>query len=132
MPLFNPGIDANGGAIAGALSVGGDLATSGALTVTGAAAFSGAVQVATAGQTIGIKEGTNACMGTAVLNGTTEVVVATTAVQTNSRIYLTANTPGGVPTGSAYVSSRSAGVQFGIKGLAGDTSTVAWLILAPL
>ncbi|MFG3018142.1 hypothetical protein ACGFZQ_06250 [Streptomyces sp. NPDC048254] len=38
---------------------------------------------------------------------------------------------GGAPAGVAYVSGRTAGTSFTVKGAAGDTSTVAWLIVEP-
>ncbi len=89
------------------------------------------VDIATAGRGLRIKEGTNAKMGTAALNGTAEVTVPTTAVTSNSRIFLTIQAPGGTP-GSAYVSGRSAGTGFRIKSTGtSDTSTVAWLLVEP-
>lgn len=88
--------------------------------------------VGTAGKGLQIKEGTNAKMGTAVLNGITEVTVTTTGVGAASRVFLSVETPGGTVGGLAYVSSRIAGTSFGIKSLTlGDTSTVAWLIVDP-
>lgn len=96
--------------------------TDGSWTLSGVVNFNAAVKV---------KEGTNCRMGTATLNGTTEVTVTTTAVASTSRIQLTINAPGGT-VGSPYVSSRSAGTSFGVKSTAvGDTSTVAWLIVDP-
>jgi hypothetical protein len=86
--------------------------------------------VGLAGKGLRVKEGTNAKMGTAVLNGTTAVTVSTTAVTANSRIFLTIQTPGGTP-GSPYVSARTAGTSFQIKSGASDTSTVAWFIVEP-
>lgn len=68
--------------------------------------------------------------GSAVLNGTTAVVVPAAAVTANSRIFLTIQTPGGTP-GSPYVSTRTAGVSFSVKSQAGDTSTCAWVIVEP-
>ncbi|MET9386556.1 glycosyl hydrolase family 28-related protein [Streptomyces sp. NPDC002928] len=84
-----------------------------------------------AGKGIKVKEGTNAKMGTLTLNGATAVTVATTAVTATSRIFLTVQAPGGTPAGIAYVSARTAGTSFSVKGVAGDTSTVAWLIVEP-
>jgi hypothetical protein len=78
-----------------------------------------------------VKEGTNAKMGTLTLNGATAVTVPTTAVTASSRIFLTIQAPGGTPAGVAYVSGRTAGTSFTVKGTAGDTSTVAWLIVEP-
>jgi hypothetical protein len=84
-----------------------------------------------AGKGLRVKEGTNAKMGTATLNGTTAVTVSTTSVTATSRILLTIQAPGGT-VGSAYVSARTAGTSFQIKSTAtGDTSTVAWLIVEP-
>jgi hypothetical protein len=59
------------------------------------------------------------------------VTVTTTAVTTASRIFLTVQAPGGTPSGVAYVAGRTAGTSFTVKGAAGDTSTVAWLIVEP-
>ncbi|WP_369030569.1 glycosyl hydrolase family 28-related protein [Streptomyces adonidis] len=84
-----------------------------------------------AGKGLRVKEGTNAKMGTLILNGATAVTVATTAVTATSRIFLTVQAPGGNPAGIAYVSARTAGTSFSVKGVAGDTSTVAWLIVEP-
>jgi hypothetical protein len=58
-------------------------------------------------------------------------VVPTTAVTAKSRIFLTVQTPGGTPAGVAYVAARTAGTSFSVKGAAGDTSIVAWLIVEP-
>ncbi len=110
MPLFNP---------AGAVS--------GDNTVT-----NGNIVAATAGKGIQVKEGSNAKMGTAVLNGITEVTISTTAISATSRVFLCVESPAGTVGGLAYVSSRIAGTSFGIKSLTiGDTSTVAWLIIDP-
>jgi hypothetical protein len=65
------------------------------------------------------------------LNGATAVEVATTAVTATSRVFLTVQAPGGTPAGVAYVSGRTAGKSFSVRGVAGDTSTVAWLIVEP-
>ncbi|MDQ0908303.1 hypothetical protein QFZ22_004288 [Streptomyces canus] len=35
------------------------------------------------------------------------------------------------PAGATPVSGRAPGTSFGVKGVAGDTSTVAWLIVEP-
>lgn len=83
------------------------------------------------GKGLYIKEGSNATSGTLTLNGTTEVTVSTTKVTANSRIHLTVQAPGGTPAWACGVSSRIAGTSFGVKGIALDTSTVAWLIMEP-
>ena len=78
-----------------------------------------------------IQEGTNACMGTAVLNGTTAVTVATTEVTGTSRILLTIQSPSGT-VGTPYVSVQTSGTSFQIKSTqTTDRSTVAWMILLP-
>lgn len=95
------------------------------------AAFTGNVNLTTVGKTVGIKEGTNAKMGTATL-AAGSVVVSTTAVAANSRIQVTGNADGGTP-GWLRVSARTAGTSFTITSSSGtDTSTVAWVILDPL
>lgn len=86
----------------------------------------------TAGKGISIKEGSNAKMGTATLVAGT-VVVSTTAVTANSRIFLTAQSLGTVTVGQGLaVSARTAGTSFTItSGNAVDTSVVGWLIFEP-
>jgi hypothetical protein len=102
---------------------------SGAFSVfTGAAK---ALIAGTAGGGLAVAEGTNARSGTATLNGTTAVVINNTSVTANTRIQLTIQAPGGT-VGSPYVSTRTAGTSFQIKSTtAGDTSTVAWLLVEP-
>lgn len=82
------------------------------------------------GHGVKIKEGTNARMGTAVLNGATAVVVPNTTVTANTRIFLTIQTPGGT-VAPAWVSARTAGTSFSIVSSAGNTSTVAWMLVEP-
>ena len=90
----------------------------------------GNIAISTAGKTLKVKEGTNACMGTAVLVGGT-VTVSTTAVTASSRIFLTIQSSGGT-VGSVYISARTAGTSFAITSTSGtDTSTVAWFIVEP-
>jgi hypothetical protein len=102
---------------------------SGAFTAfTGAAK---ALSAGTAGGGLSIKEGTNARMGIATLNGTTAVTVANTSVTAATRIFLTINNPAGT-VGSPYTSARVAGTSFDLKSTtAGDTSTVAWMLVEP-
>ncbi len=90
----------------------------------------GSVAILTAGNGLRIAEGSNARMGTLTLTGSTPVVVANTTVGANTRIFLTANAPGGTP-GHFWVSARSAGTSFSVTGTAGDTSTVAYLLVDP-
>lgn len=94
--------------------------------------FGGDVIAGSAGKTLKVKEGANAKMGTATLNGTTSVVVATTAVTALSRIQLTINTKGGVTPGVPHVVTRVAGTSFTIAStVVSDNSVVAWLIIEP-
>lgn len=90
----------------------------------------GNIQLFKAGSTLAITEGSNCKQGTATANGTTAVVVSTTAVTANSRIYLTAQNPNAGAPGALYVSAISAGTSFSFKSTSGtDASTVAWLII---
>jgi len=93
--------------------------------------ITGNVQLNTAGNKLLIKEGTNASLGTAVLNGTTNVTINTTAVTANSRIFVTIQTVGGTP-GIVYISTRVAGTSFDVVSTSAlDTSTIAWWIVEP-
>lgn len=97
----------------------------GVATLTGAS-----FDVATAGQGLRVAEGANAKQGLATLVAGT-VVVATTAVTANSRIFLTAQETGAL-TGILRVSARVAGTSFTILSTVGtDTATVAWEIFEP-
>jgi hypothetical protein len=99
---------------------------------TRAVAFSsaGQLQILRAGQTLAIKEGSNSCMGTAVLVAGT-VTVSTTAVTASSRIFTTIQTAGGT-VGVHYISARSAGTSFTVtSSSASDTSTIAWHLFEP-
>jgi len=121
--------------LAGALAWGSGSATRDVTLARGAAnrldLTTADLRIVTAGRGLLVAEGTNAKMGTLTLNGATEVTVNTTAVTANSRIFLTVQAPAGTPAGVAYVSSRVGGTSFGVKGVALDTSTVAWLIVEP-
>lgn len=84
-----------------------------------------------AGKGLTVREGANARMGTATLTAGT-VVVSTTAVTANSRVFLTAQNTGGTP-GALRVSARTAGTSFTITSTSGtDTSSVAWMIVEPV
>lgn len=101
-------------------------------TPTEKLSVSGNLKLGTAGNGILIKEGTNATMGVATLVAGT-VVVNTTKVTANSRIFLTGQNLGTitVPVGYA-VSARTAGTSFTILSAnVADTSSVAWCILEP-
>lgn len=100
-------------------------------TNTGVVRIGDDLKLETAGKGIYIKEGSNATMGTATLSAGS-VVVSTTKVTANSRIFLEVN--GGTLTnvGAVYVSARTAGTSFTITSLnILDTSDVAWVIIEP-
>lgn len=90
---------------------------------------SGNLIIDTAGKTLKVKQGSNACFGTgAVLSGGT-VTVNTTAVNTGDTIFLSCTSAGGtqgIPRISAIVDATS----FTITSSSGtDTSTYSWLII---
>jgi len=88
------------------------------------------VAIQTAGDGLQIKEGTNAKQGTATLVAGT-VTVNDTAVTSNSRIFLTTQSPGGT-VGTPYVSARTAGTSFTITSTSSsDTSTIGYEIFEP-
>lgn len=89
-----------------------------------------AVNIASAGGGLAVKEGANARMGRAVLTGATPVVIANTSVTAATEVFAFTQIPGGIP-GHFWVSARTAGTSFSITGTAGDTSTVAWLLVEP-
>lgn len=104
---------------------------SGTVHAGGTVSVDGNVSIATAGSGLKITEGSNATMGTATLSGGT-IVVNTTKVTANSRIFLTVN--GGTLTnvGAPYVSARTAGTSFTISSTnVLDTANVAWIIIEP-
>ncbi len=79
-----------------------------------------------------IKEGTNAAMGLATLVGGT-LVVNTTKVTANSRIFLTGQGGNVANLGTYNVTARTAGTSFTITSSnVLDTNTVAWQIVEPL
>lgn len=102
-----------------------------AATWTATQIFNADIKLGTAGNGLYVKEGSNATMGTATLSAGT-VVVSTTKVTANSRIYLSVN--GGTLTniGALYISARTAGTSFTISSSnILDASTVAWIIIEP-
>ena len=105
-----------------------DTTLAGALTNKLKLTSAGNLALQLAGTSFRVKEGANCCMGTANLVGGT-VTVNTTAVGSNSRIFLTTQAPGGTP-GWLQVSARVASTSFTILSSdVADTSAVAWLIL---
>lgn len=91
------------------------------------------LNVFTVGKGIAIKEGADAKMGVATLVGGT-LVVNTTAVTANSRIFLTPQTISGVIVATAVaVSARTPATSFTISSAdVADTSDIAWMIVEPL
>jgi len=90
------------------------------------------ITINVAGQTLGIKEGSNACMGTGTLSSGS-ATISTTAVAANSRIFLTDTGTSIVNLGALTVSAISAGTSFTVKSSnVADTSTFNWVIFNPL
>ena len=97
---------------------------------TNIAALNGGVQIHSAGSGLQVAEGANAKQGIATLAAGT-VVVNTTAVTANSRIFLTPQETGAL-TGILRVSARTAGTSFTIlSSVNTDTAVVAWEIFEP-
>jgi hypothetical protein len=95
-----------------------------------AGTFTGGVDILNAGAGMKVAEGSNARQGIATLVAGT-VTVANTSAVSNSRIFLTIQTPGGT-VGSVYVSAFSPGVSFTITSTSSlDTSIVAYEIFEP-
>lgn len=101
-------------------------ATLGAITAT-----NGNLVLSTAGNKLSIATGANASVGTSVAMTAGTVTISTTAVTASSKIFLTANTPGGTQgTLSAPTASIVAGTSFVINSSSNtDTSTVNWWIV---
>lgn len=92
----------------------------------------GSVAMQATGATLKVKEGANACMGTATLAAGT-IVVSTTAVTASSRIFFTRK-EGGSPAnfGHIYISARTASTSFTITSTNGaDAGEVVWIIIEP-
>jgi len=85
--------------------------------------------IVTAGRGLKVAEGSNAKMGITGAMTAGTITVATSAVNANSRIFLTAQNTGGT-AGALRVSTITAGTSFVITSTSGtDTSTVAWFIV---
>lgn len=94
------------------------------------ALIGGSLDIFTPGAGLKVSEGSNAKQGTAALSSGS-VVVSNTSVTSNSRIFLTTQSPSGTP-GAVYVSARTAGTSFTITSTSGtDNSTVAFEIIEP-
>jgi len=79
-----------------------------------------------AGRGFGVKEGSNAKMGTFALSSGA-AWVANTSITANSRVFLTVQTKSGTSTGVG-VTSTTVSAGFNAFGNAGDNSTVGYLI----
>ena len=130
-----------------ALSVGGTISASGGLNVTNGTVLSNTLNVS--GNTVinnsltvnkttlsalyikDLSTTSNATMGLATLGSNATVTVSTGAVTTNSRIFLTIQTPSGT-VGSPFVLSRIASTSFTVSSTnINDRSAFAWLIVEP-
>lgn len=125
-----------GGTTLHALTQTGTLTKSGALNLTGdlsvtgeAGVTTGDVSINTLGKGLKIKAGSNGKAGTFTANGSTAVVVSTTAVTANSVIVYGLKTVGGTPAGKPYESAIVPGTSFSVKAAVGDTSVYNWMIL---
>ena len=85
----------------------------------------------TAGTGVSIKEGANATMGVATLNGGVGVDVLTTKVTANSRIFLSVQSEVSVTSGDVWIQYRTAGTSFNIRSIAGNDAACAWWIVEP-
>lgn len=103
------------------------------LTVTDQVLAAGDISTTVAGKGFKVKEGANAKMGVSAAMTAGEIVISTTAVGANSRIFLTVQALGTVTAPKAVaVTARTPGTSFTITSSDNtDTSTVAWLIVDP-
>lgn len=103
--------------------------------VTSVSTFSGDVTangnliLNTAGKTLKIKEGSNACKGTGAVMVAGAVTVSTTAAATGNQIVITKTAAGGTPTVGVPTVTISNGTSFTITGDTTDTSTWSWMII---
>jgi hypothetical protein len=87
--------------------------------------------VNTAGKTVKIKQGSNACSGTGVTLSSGTATVNTTAVATGDTVLITKTANGGTTTTGMPAVSISNGVSFTLTGSTLDTSTYSWIIIKP-
>ncbi len=93
----------------------------------------GHFSISTAGKTLKVKQGSNACMGTGAVLAAGTVTVSTNAINTGDTVLLSCSALGGVP-GIPCVPDANIvdGVSFDItSSSAADTSTYSWLIVKP-
>jgi len=100
-------------------------------TVLSSVLKTGDITTQSAGVGFRVKEGSNAKMGTGTLSGGT-VTINTTAVSSNSRIFLTLTNSGVLNVGSLTVSAIVNGGSFTVTSTnIADTSTFNWIIFDP-
>jgi len=90
---------------------------------------SGNMIINSAGKTLEIKQGSNACAGTGAVMVAGAVTVSTTAAATGDIILLTKTAAGGTSGAGMPVITISNAVSFTITGTATDTSTWSWIII---
>lgn len=105
----------------GDINGGGNIIATGVVTGTNIKATSGFMVA---------EGGTAPQMGVITLTGLTNVTISTTAVQANSRIFLSIQAPS-LTVGQPRVTGRTVGTSFTVGSIALDTSTVAWLLINP-
>lgn len=99
-------------------------------TFTANTSITGNLTLSAAGNKCLIKEGANASMGTALLQGGT-AIVSTTLIAAQSRIFISNIALGGT-AGALYVASITTATSFKIQStVATDSSKVAWLVIEP-
>ncbi len=103
--------------------------SSGLITFAGSLTAGGEISASTAGKTLQIKTGSNACAGSAAVMVAGAVTVNTSCATTGSFIQLMKTTAAGTPTSGDPVISIVNGVSFTITGSSLDTSTWSWMIL---
>jgi hypothetical protein len=123
---------ANGTAIAFRVTANTTTTIGTVVTILNSSASISGVAASSVGSGFLIKEGANARMGTVTLvNGL--ATIANTTITANTRIFLTNNDQDALAIISFMrVTGRTPGVSFSISsGVAGDTSSVAWLLIEP-
>lgn len=130
--LMSGGVSANP-AFTGSPSFSGSVTAATTITATLGAitATNGNLVLGTAGNKLSIATGSNASIGTSAAMTAGSITISTTAVTASSKIFLSANTPGGTAgILSAPTASIVANTSFVINSSSSlDTSTVNWWIV---
>lgn len=90
----------------------------------------GSLTFSTIGQGIILKQGTNAKVGTFILNGATAVSVANTSIAITDAIVISLNTVGGTVGVQPHVKTITASTGFDVVGTASDTSVYNYAIIS--